>query len=61
MSNIKRYSLDEIEKMKSKSDKKKFDETTEKEILEQIIADPDTPRLTKEELKELKLAKERKK
>ncbi|GAB2191146.1 hypothetical protein MAH1_27540 [Sessilibacter sp. MAH1] len=61
MSNIKRYSLDEIEKMESKSDKKKFIETTDKEILEQIIADPDTPKLTKEELKELKLAKERKK
>jgi uncharacterized protein (UPF0147 family) len=61
MSNIKRYSLDEIEKMKSKSDKKKFDETTEKEILEQIISDPDTPRLTKEELKELKIVKEREK
>jgi uncharacterized protein (UPF0147 family) len=61
MSNIKRYSLDEIEKMKSKSDKKKFDETTEKEILEQIISDPDTPRLTKEELKELKIVKEHEK
>lgn len=61
MGNIKKYSLDEIEKMESKSDKKKFDETTEKEVLEQIIADPDAPRLTQGELKELKLVNERKK
>lgn len=57
MSKIKRYTLDELENMKSKSDQKKFDETTEKDILEQIIADPDTPRLTEEELKEMILAK----
>ena len=61
MTNIKRYTLEEIEKMKSRSDKKKFDATTEKDILEQSIADPDTPILTDKELKEMKLAKERKK
>ena len=61
MGNIKKYSLDEIEKMESKSDKKKFDGTTEKEVLEQIIADPDASRLTQGELKELKLVTERKK
>ena len=60
MSKIKRYTSDEVDKMESKSDKKKFDETTEKEILEQSLADPDTPILTKKELREMKLAKERK-
>jgi hypothetical protein len=61
MSDVKRYTLEELEKMKSKSDKKKFDETTEKDILEQGIADRDTPILTDDELKEMKPAKERKK
>lgn len=61
MSNIKRYTLDELEKMKSRSDQKRFDETTEKDILEQGMADPDTPVPTQEELKKMKLAKERQK
>lgn len=61
MSKTKRYTLDELEKMKSESDQKKFDETMEKEILEQIISDPDTPYLSDEDLKEMKPAKERKK
>lgn len=60
MSKIKRYTMEEIKKMKSKSDIKKFKETTEKDILEQSIADPDTPILTDKELKEMKPAKERK-
>lgn len=60
MSKIKRYSMEEIEKMKSKSDIKKFKATTEKDILEQCMADPDTPILTDKELKEMKLSRERK-
>ena len=59
MSKIKRYTMEEIKKMKSKSDIKKFKETTEKDILEQSIADPDTPILTDKELKEMRPAKER--
>ena len=61
MTNIKRYTLEEIEKMESKSDKEKFDKTTEKDILEQSMADPDTPYLTDKELKELTTPEERKK
>lgn len=60
MSKIKRYSSDEIDSMESKSNKKKFDETTEKDILEQSLSDPDTPILTDKELQEMKLAKDRK-
>lgn len=58
--NIRRYTLEELRKMKSKTDVKKFNSTTEKDILEQSLADPDTPILTKKELKEMKPAKERK-
>lgn len=46
--------------MKSKTDVKKFNSTTEKDILEQSLADPDTPILTKKELKEMKPAQARK-
>lgn len=60
MSKIKRYTMEEIEKMQSKSDVKKFKATTEKDIIEQSLADPDTPILTDKELKEMKPAKERK-
>ena len=60
MSKIKRYTMEEIKKMKSKSDIKRFKETTEKDILEKSIADPDTPILTDKELKEMRPAKERK-
>ncbi len=60
MNKIKRYTSNEIDKMKSKSDQKKFDDTTEKDILEQSLADPDTPILTQKELREMKLAKDRK-
>ncbi len=60
MSKIKRYTSDEIESMESKSNKKKFDETTEKDILEQSLSDPDMPILTDKELREMKLAKSEK-
>ncbi len=58
--NIKRYTLDELEKMKSESDLEKIKNTTEKDIIEQSLADPDTPILTKKELSEMQLASERK-
>ena len=57
---IKRYTLEELEKMKSESDLEKIKSTTEKDIIEQSLADPDTPILTKEELSEMQLASERK-
>ncbi len=57
--NIKRYTLDELEKMKSESDLEKIKNTTEKDIIEQSLSDPDMPVLTKEELSEMQLASER--
>jgi len=57
---IKRYTLDELKKMKSESDISKINATTEKDIIEQSLADPDTPILTDKELKEMRLATERK-
>jgi hypothetical protein len=56
----KTYSLEELKKMKSKTDVERFKNTSEKEIMEQTIADPDLPNLSEEELKEFKLAKDRK-
>ncbi len=58
--NIKRYSQEELEKMKSESDLEKIKNTTEKDIIEQSLADPDTSILTKKELSEMQLASERK-
>ena len=55
----KRYTLEELEKMKSESDLEKIRNTTEKDIIEQSLADPDTPILTKKELSEMQLASER--
>ncbi len=57
---IKRYTQKELEKMKSESDLEKIKNTTEKDIIEQSLADPDTPILTKKELNEMQLATERK-
>jgi len=56
----KTYSLEELKKMKSKTDVERFKNTSEKEIMEQTIADPDLPNLSEEELKEFELAKDRK-
>lgn len=61
MSDIKQYTLEELMKMKSKSDKAKFDATTEKDIIEQSLADEDTPIPTAKERKEFKLSKDLKK
>lgn len=57
----KTYTLEELRKMKSKTDVDRFKKTTEKEIMEQSISDPDTPYLTDEELKDLANPEERKK
>jgi hypothetical protein len=56
----KTYSLEELKKMKSKTDVERFKNTSEKEIMEQTISDPDLPNLSEEELKEFQLAKDRK-
>jgi len=56
----KTYSLEELKKMKSKTDVERFNNTSEKEIMEQTMADPDLPNLSEEELKEFKLAKDSK-
>ncbi len=57
----KTYTLEEIKNMKSKTDVDFFKKTTEKDIMEQIISDPDTPNLTNEELKEFTTPDKRKK
>lgn len=57
----KQYTLEELKKIKSKTDIKKFHETTEKEIKEQTMSDPDLPNLTEEELKEFDFPKNREK
>ena len=57
----KTYTLEELRKMKSKTDLERIKNTSEVDIMEQSIADPDTPYLTDEELKELTTPEERKK
>lgn len=57
----KTYTLEELKKMKSKTNIERFKKTSEKEIMEQSISDPDTPYLTDDELKELTTPEERKK
>ena len=54
------YTIEELKKLKSKTDIKRFIETTEKDILEQTISDLDLPNLTDKELKEFKSAQEMK-
>lgn len=53
----RQYTLEELRKMKSNTDVEKFNETTEKEIKEQIMADPDLSNLTEDELKEFDFPK----
>lgn len=57
----KTYTLEELRKMKSKTDLERIKNTSEVDIMEQSIADPNTPYLTDEELKELTKPEERKK
>jgi hypothetical protein len=55
----KTYTLDELKKMKGKTDVDRFKKTSEKEIMEQSIADPDTPYLTDEQIKEFRPPKKK--
>lgn len=57
----KTYTLEELRKMKGKTDLERVKNTTEKDIMEQSISDPDTPYLTDEELNEFITPEERKK
>ena len=57
----KEYSLEELKKLKSRTDVKKFNATTEKDILEQTISDKDTPNISEKELKEFAKPENRKK
>lgn len=55
--NIRRISLDQARKLKSLSNKKKFNELTEEEIDHIIENDPDLYQLTDEELAQFKLVR----
>ncbi|WP_290614473.1 hypothetical protein [Arsukibacterium sp. UBA3155] len=55
----KKYTLESLRKMKSNTDLVRAINTTELDIMEQSIADPNTPYLTDEELKELTTPGER--
>jgi hypothetical protein len=57
----KKYTLEALRKMKSNTDLVRAINTSELDIMEQSIADPDTPYLTDEELKELTTPGERQK
>ena len=54
-SNTTRLSLNQIRKLKSLTNSKKFNETTEEDIKKQISEDPDLYELTDEELAEFNL------
>ena len=53
---IVRYTLEELRKLKGKSDLEKIDNTSDEEIAKQVEDDPDLVIPTKEELAEFKLA-----
>ena len=55
----KTYTLEELKKMKSKTNVERFKSTTEKDILEQSLSDPDTPYPSDEEIKEFSTPKTR--
>lgn len=57
----KTYTLEELRKMRSNTDLERVKNTSEVDIMEQSIADPDTPYLTDDELKEFTTPEERKK
>lgn len=52
-----RLTLQQIRKLKSLSDAKKFNETTEEEIDKQIAEDPDLYQLTDDDLAQFELAR----
>ena len=55
--NIRRITLDQARKLKSLSNKKKFNELTEEDIDKIIANDPDLYQLTDEELSQFELAR----
>ena len=55
-----RLTLNQIRKLRSLTDSKKFNETSDEEISKQIEADPDLYELTDTELAEFDLVRERK-
>ena len=56
---IRRITLDQARKLRSLSDKKKFEELTEEDIDRIISEDPDLYQLTDEELSQFELARSR--
>ncbi len=54
--NITRLSLNQIRKLRSLSNSKKFNDTSEEDIQKQIADDPDLYELTDEELAEFNLS-----
>lgn len=57
--NITRLSLAQIRKLRSLTNAKRFNETTDEDIAKQIAADPDLYELTDEELAEFDLVRKR--
>jgi hypothetical protein len=58
--NIRRITLEQARKLKSLSNKKKFDALTETDIDRMISEDPDLYQLTDEELSQFELVRSRK-
>ena len=59
--NIRRYSLDQLRKLKSLSNAKKFNQLTEADVDRMIAEDPDLYQLTNAELAEFDLVQNREK
>jgi hypothetical protein len=57
--NITRLSLAQIRKLRSLTNAKRFNETTDEDIAKQIAADPDLYELTDEELAEFDLVRQK--
>jgi len=55
----KPYSLAELREMKSNTDLERFKNTTERDIMEQSMSDPDLSNLTDDELSEFTSPEER--
>ncbi|MDY6992159.1 MAG: hypothetical protein SVR94_06065 [Pseudomonadota bacterium] len=58
--NIRRITLEQARKLKSLSNKKKFNDLTEEDIDKIITEDPDLYQLTDEELSQFELVRSRK-
>ena len=57
---VTRVTMAQLRKLKSLSNKKKFEQTTDEDIAKQIADDPDLYELTDQELAEFDLARSRK-